>query len=175
MNVNIPAGVDTGMHVRVAGQGQPSPNGGPPGDCHCVVKVREHDLFQRDGQHLILRLPITYSQAALGATIEVPTLDGPANLKVHKGTQSGELFPLRGKGMPDPHGRRPPGDLVVQANIETPKKLSSRQEELLRELAELENVDVTPQRQGFLDKLRGYFTVDDSKDEVKIEAVKEEE
>ena len=77
-DVAIPAGVDDGMRVRLAGEGEPSPDGGPPGDCYCFVTVRKHKLFQRDGTHLILQMPITYSQAALGATIEVPTLDGPA-------------------------------------------------------------------------------------------------
>ncbi len=93
-----------GMRVRLAGEGEPSPDGGPPGDCYCFVSVREHPLFHRDGRHLILELPITYTQAALGATIEVPTLDGPDNLAIPPGTQSGEVFRMRKRGMPDPHG-----------------------------------------------------------------------
>jgi molecular chaperone DnaJ len=120
------------------------------------VNLRKHKLFQRDGNHLILQLPITYSQAALGATIEVPTLGGKASLDIPGGTQSGEVFRMRGKGMPDVRGGRN-GDLLVQTVIEVPKKVSGRQEELLRELAELERTDVTPHRQSFWDRMVDYF------------------
>jgi len=154
--VPIPAGVDDGMRVRVPGEGEPSPDGGPPGDCYCFISVRPHDIFQRDGTNLILQLPVTYSQAALGATIEVPTLDGPSELTVPAGTQSSEVFRMSRKGVPDPHGGRE-GDLLVQIYIETPKKLTTRQEQLLRELAELEHANVTPHRKTFLEKIRSYF------------------
>jgi molecular chaperone DnaJ len=157
LTVGIPPGIDTGMRVRLTGEGEPSPEGGPPGDCYCFINVREHHLFQRDGSNLILELPITYCQAALGATIAVPTLKGPDELEVPRGTQSGDVFRIRGRGMPDPRGGAV-GDLLVQTHIETPKKLTPKQEELLRELAELEKTDVTPQRRSFLDKLREYFT-----------------
>ncbi len=156
IDVAIPAGIDDGMRVRLPGEGEPSPDGGPPGDCYCFVSVREHPLFHRDGTHLVLQLPITYTQAALGATIEVPTLSGPDNLTIPEGTQSGEVFRLRKRGMPNPHGGVK-GDLLVQTYIEVPKKLNERQEVLLRQLAELEHADVTPQRKSFLDKLRNYF------------------
>ena len=161
LEVAIPAGVDDGMRVRLQGEGEPSQNGdGPPGDCYCFVQVRKHNLFHRDGHHLVLQLPITYSQAALGSKIEVPTLDGPDEMKVPSGTQSGDVFKIAGRGMPDPQsGRR--GDLLVQTFIETPKKLSQRQEELLRELAELEQTHVSPQRKSFLEKLKNYFAVSD--------------
>jgi molecular chaperone DnaJ len=161
LDVAIPAGVDDGMRVRLMGEGEPSPDGGPPGDCYCFVTLRPHRLFQREGDHLILRLPIGYSQAALGATIEVPTLDGRADLEVPQGTQSGDVFRLRGRGMPNPRGGKL-GDLLVQTYIEVPKKLSQREEELLRELAELENANVTPHRKSFLEKLAGYFTNEQS-------------
>lgn len=154
--IHIPAGVDNGVRLRLNGEGDPSPDGGPPGDCYCVVQVREHTLFHRDGNHLILQLPIAFSQAALGATIQVPTLDGPDSLSIPAGTQSGEVFRLRRRGMPDPHGGGR-GDLLVQTFIEVPKELSPAQEALLRQLAELERVEVTPHRRGFLDKLRDYF------------------
>jgi len=157
LNVSIPAGVDTGMRVRLQGEGEPSPSGGPPGDCYCFINVQQHDLFQRDGAHLVLRLPITYTQAALGATIEVPTLNGPAEFTLPQGTQSGDVFRIDGKGMPDIQ-RSGNGDLAVQTYIETPRKLNARQEELLRELAEQENVHVTPHRKTFLEKIRDYFT-----------------
>lgn len=157
IDVSIPAGVDDGTRVRITGQGEPSPDGGPPGHCYCFVSVKKHEIFEREGDHLILRMPISYTQAALGATIEIPTLDGPDELKIAAGTQPGEVFRLRGQGMTDPHSGRK-GDLHVQLNIETPKKLSKRQEELLRELAELEEIDVSPKRKSFLASIKDYFT-----------------
>jgi len=154
--VQIPAGIDDQMRVRLPGEGEPSANGGPRGDCYCFITVKEHALFQREGQHLIVRVPITYSQAALGASVEVPTLDGPHELKVPGGTQSGEVFRLRGRGMPSPRSRDV-GDLLVQVTIEVPKSLGPRQEELLRELADLEHTDVTPHRKSFFEKVKEYF------------------
>lgn len=154
--VQIPAGVDDQMRVRLPGEGEPSPSGGPRGDCYCFITVREHPLFQREGQHLVVRVPISYSQAALGATIEVPTLDGPHELAVPAGTQTAEVFKLRGKGMPSPRGRGV-GDLLVQVNIEVPKTLSESQESLLRQLAEHEHVEVSPHRKSFFDKVREFF------------------
>ena len=159
LNVRIPAGVDDGTRVRVSGEGEPSPDGGPPGDCYCFVSIKRHHLFQRDGRNLVLQLPITYCQAALGAKLDVPTLAGPEKLEIPRGTQSGDVFRLRGRGMPDPRGA-PVGDLLVQTYIETPKKLTAPQEELLRQLAELEHSEVTPHRKSFLEKLREYFTGD---------------
>lgn len=155
-DVQIPAGIDDQMRVRLPGEGEPSPNGGPRGDCYCFITVKEHPLFQREGSHLIVRVPVSYSQAALGATIEVPTLDGRHELKVPAGTQTGEVFKLRGRGMPSPRGREV-GDLLVQVNIEVPKNLSERQEELLRELAEHEHANVSPHRKSFFEKVREYF------------------
>lgn len=156
LKVVIPAGIDDGTAVRLMNEGEPSPDGGPPGILYCVVAVKAHKLFSRDGKNLILQLPMTYSQAALGATIEVPTLVGRGELTLPAGTQSGDVFTMRGQGMPDPHGGRV-GDLLVQTYIETPKKLTKRQAELLRELAEIEQVDVTPHRKTFLEKIRDYF------------------
>ena len=154
--VAIPAGIDDQMRVRVPGEGEPSPDGGPPGDCYCFISVKEHALFQREEQHLILRVPVSYSQAALGTTLQVPTLEGAYDLKVPAGTQSGEVFRLRGRGMPNPRSREV-GDLLVQVNIEVPKRLNERQEELLRELAEEEHAQVTPHRKSFLESVRKYF------------------
>ena len=159
--VEIPAGVDDGMQVRITGQGEPSPNGGPPGDCYCVVSVEPHSLFEREGQHLICRVPITYSQAVLGCMLEVPTLNGPGEVKVSPGTQSGKVFRLKGQGMPDPRVVGV-GDLLVQVNIDVPEKVSSEEEELLRQLAELEHKNVAPVRKSFFDKLKDYFTDDES-------------
>ncbi len=158
LDVTIPAGVDSDMRVRLPGEGEPSLVGGSSGDCYCFITVRKHNLFHRDGDHLVLQIPITYSQAALGAEIDVPTLVGSKPLTIPDGTQSGEVFKLRELGMPNPQGGRP-GDLLVQTFIETPKKLSTQQELLLRELAELEKTDVSPQRKSFLDKLKNYFAL----------------
>ncbi|SRR6056297_1106764 len=160
-SVDIPAGVDDGMRVRVPGEGEASPDGGPPGDCYLFITVQPHSLFHRDGRDLILQLPISYSQAALGAEIEVPTLDGPHQLRIPPGTHSGEVFTVRNQGMPDPRGGRR-GNLRVQTIIEVPKKLSEKQEQLLRELADLEHESVLPQRKSFLSKLRDFFDPESS-------------
>ena len=159
-NVMIPAGVDDQMRVRVTGEGEPSPNGGPAGDCYCFIHVTEHPLFRREGGHLICRLPMTYSQAALGAMIEVPTLDGKEEIEIPKGTQPGEVFTLRRRGMPDPRGGAV-GDLHVQVQIEVPKKLDREQEELIRQLADHDQVNVTPHRKKFTERLRDFFIPED--------------
>jgi molecular chaperone DnaJ len=162
LDVSIPAGVDDGMRVRLTGEGEPSPDGGPAGDCYCFISVKRHKLFHRDGKNLIVQFPIAYTQAALGAEVEVPTLAGPEGLTIPRGTQSGEVFKLAGFGMPDPQGGRK-GDLLVQTFIETPKKLNKAQEDLLRELAELEHTNVSPQRKKFFDKIKDYFAISTDK------------
>lgn len=163
LDVTIPAGVDDGMRVRLAGEGQASPDGGPPGDAYCFIQVRKHKMFRREGSDLVLQVPLSYSQAVLGTDIEIPTLDGRKTLQVPKGTQSGEVFQLRGQGMPDPRSGMK-GDLLVQTFIEIPKKVGSQQEELLRQLAELEEEHVTPQRKSFLDRVVSYFRTDEQAD-----------
>ncbi|MGB0598646.1 MAG: molecular chaperone DnaJ [Rubripirellula sp.] len=159
LTVKIPAGISDGTRVRVSGEGEASPDGGPVGDCYVFITVKPHDLFKRDGNHLILQLPISYSQAALGAEIEVPTLDGPEPLRVVAGTQNGEVFTIRGKGIVDHRGGAA-GDLLVQVFIEVPKKLTDEQERLLRELADLDHESVLPHRTTFLEKLRNFFDSD---------------
>ena len=156
IEVDIPAGVDDDMQVRISGQGEPSPQGGPPGDCYCFVSIRQHHLFERDGQHLICRVPITYPQATLGCELEVPTLKGKADLKVPSGTQSGKVFRLRGLGLPDPRVVGV-GDLLVQVNIEVPQKLAEEEEKLLRQLAEVEHKNVAPERKGFFESVKEYL------------------
>jgi molecular chaperone DnaJ len=158
--VQIPPGVDDEMRVRITGEGEPSPNGGPSGDCYCFISVLPHPLFERDGQNLVCRVPITYSQAALGTTLEVPTLEGRGEVTIPAGTQSGQVFRMGGKGMPDPR-RRGLGDLLVQVVIEVPMKLSREEQALLRELAELEHKHVAPERKSFFSKLKEYFTADE--------------
>lgn len=154
--VNIPAGVDSQTQLRLQGEGEPSPDGGPPGDCYCFIRVSEHPLFQRQGRHVICQVPISYSQAALGATIDVPTLTGPEEVQIPPGSQNGDVLKLTGRGMPDPryHGR---GDLLLQLHIEVPKKVSGEHEELLRRLAEIEKTQVTPKRKSFFEQLKEYF------------------
>jgi molecular chaperone DnaJ len=162
LDVNIPAGVDTGMRVRLSGEGEAGEPGAPPGDLYVLIRVREHALFQRQDQHLVCQVPITFSQAALGGEIELPSLDGRVPHKLRRGIQSGEVVRVAGKGMPPsplaPGGR--PGDLLVQVVVETPRNLTKRQEELFRELAELEHANVSPQRKSFLEKLRDFFTAE---------------
>jgi molecular chaperone DnaJ len=158
--VKIPAGVDDGMQIRITGQGEPSPNGGPPGDCYCFLSILPHPLFERDGQNIVCHVPISYTQAALGCTLEVPTLQGRGEVEIPAGTQSGEVFRMGGKGMPDPR-RRGLGDLLVQVAIEVPTKLSSDEEKLLRELATLEHKHVAPERKGWFQQLKEYFTQSD--------------
>ncbi|MFN5915761.1 MAG: molecular chaperone DnaJ, partial [Planctomycetota bacterium] len=156
LEVKIPAGVDDEMRVRLQGEGQPSPDGGPRGDAYCFIHVKPHPIFKRDGQDLILQFPISFSQAALGAKVEIPILDGRKDLDVPAGTQSGTVFRLRGLGMPDPHsGAR--GDLLIQTFIEVPKKLNKRQQDLLRELAEIEEKNISPERKTFMDRIMAYF------------------
>ena len=154
--VQIPAGVDDGTQLRIQGEGDPSPDGGPAGDCYCVIRVAQHPLFERKGQHLICQIPISYSQAVLGTTLEVPTLDGRELLEIPRGTQSGECFTLRGRGMPDPR-QRGRGDLLVQVHIDVPRELDPRHDEALRALAEIENTQVSPKRLGFFEKVKQYF------------------
>ena len=160
--VKIPPGIDDGMQVRIRGEGEPSPDGGPAGDLYCHVQVRKHRLFQRDGNNLILQMPISYTQAALGSKLEIPTLQGKHELPIGAGTQSGDVFRIRGRGMPDPRGSGP-GDLLVQTHIEVPKKISAEQEKLLRELAEIEQAHVSPHRKSFFEKIKEYFAGEETK------------
>jgi molecular chaperone DnaJ len=131
-SVKIPAGVKDGARIRVAGKGEPGPTGGPPGDLFVVVRVAPHKLFGRRGADLTLELPVSYSEAALGANVKVPTLNGPVTLKVPAGTPAGKTFRIRGKGAPKPKGGA--GDLLVTVNVDVPTKLGTREKELLEEL-----------------------------------------
>jgi len=156
IKVSIPRGIQTGLQLRVDGEGEPGQLGGPRGDLFCVIEVEEHPLFHRDGDDLLCEMPIGFAQAALGAQIEVPTLAGAAKLTIPAGTQSGKAFRLRGQGMPSVYGHGH-GDLLVRVQVETPRKLTARQKELLKELAQLESETVTPERKSFLDKVKDLF------------------
>jgi molecular chaperone DnaJ len=162
VEVDVPAGIEDGTRIRIAGEGEQETPGGPRGDLYCHVRVEPHQFFVRDGDNLVFELPITYSQAALGAEVEVPTLAGTAKLKIPRGTQTGDVFRLRGQGLPNVHtGRK--GDLFARAAIEVPKKLTKRHEEILRELAETEEASVSPKRRSFLEWLKSQFAADEKK------------
>jgi molecular chaperone DnaJ len=160
--VDIPAGVDTGSTLRLTGRGAAGPRGGPKGDLYVHVRVAAHERFERDGFDLRCDVPITLTQAALGAHLRFETLDGTEDLVVPRGTPSGREFRLRGRGVPhlDPDPRRDRerrGDLIVRAVIEMPTDLTAEQEELLRRLAELRGEDVAPADTGLLSKIRSAF------------------
>ena len=159
--VTIPAGIDTGMQLCLRGEGEAGSRGGPRGDLYVDVEVKPHKLFERDGDDLMCRVPITYTQAALGAEVEIPTLNGRQTLEVKPGTQPGSVTKLRGQGMPDPRGSSHKGDLLVEVQVEVPRKMTSRQEELLRELAELEDKDVMPHRKTFFEQVKDFFSGDE--------------
>jgi len=155
--IKIPAGVDTGTRLRMQGEGERSSEGGPPGDCYVFVSVKPHPLFQRDGQVLICRVPISYPQAALGAEVEIPTLDGREKVTIPAGTQNNDIITLRGRGMPIPR-RNLAGDLHIQVYIEVPRKLKPEHRKLLQQLADLEGDHVLPERKNFLGKIGDFVS-----------------
>ncbi len=158
--LKIPPGATNGLILLLRGQGEPGDPGAPRGNLRVQIQVRPHPFFVREDSNLICPVPVSFAQAALGAEIEVPTLDGPSLMEIPRGTQSGDVITLRGRGMPDLNGRGR-GDQHVRVVIETPRKLTERQEELLRELAELDHAHVSPKRKGFVEKLRDFFTEPD--------------
>jgi len=157
ITINVPAGVESGQRLRIAGEGEGGLRGGPPGNLYIDIGVAKHELFQRDGAHLVLQVPISFSAAAVGAEIKIPTLDGEAKLKVPAGTQSGDHFRLKGKGMPVVNGGRT-GDLFVIVNVKTPTKLSKEQKKLFRQLELLDDEDYSPgSDKSLLDRLKELF------------------
>jgi molecular chaperone DnaJ len=157
LSVRVPAGIRDGQAIRVGGEGEPGTGGGPHGDLHVVVRVAEHELFTREDDHLIMKMPVSFSQAALGTTVSVATLDGETELTIKPGTQHGELFRIRGKGMPSLRGGSR-GDLIVALLLEVPTKLTGKQKELLRAYAESENHEVLPENKGFWEKIKTYIS-----------------
>lgn len=153
LSVDIPAGVDNGSTLRVSGEGEPGHGGGPRGDLYIHIEVAQHEIFQRDGTTLHCEMPISFAQAALGATLRVPTLDKEAELKVPAGTQPGTQFRLRGLGLPDLRGYRQ-GDLIVKVVVEVPAKLGKRQRELIEELGRLDGEEDSPLFKQFFDRLK---------------------
>lgn len=156
VTLRIPAGVDTGNRLRSAGNGESGLRGGPPGDLYVVLHVRPHDIFQRDGDDLLCEVPISFVQAALGAEIEVPTLEGAAHIKVPPGTQSGTIFRLKGKGMRNVQGYGK-GDLHVRAAVEVPTKLNPSQRSKLEEFAALCDANVNPRSKSFFERAKELF------------------
>lgn len=151
--VSIPAGVDNGTQLRLAGEGQPGSNGGPNGNLYLEIRVKPHKFFRRRSDDILLDLNINVAQAALGAEIEVPTVDGPARLVVPAGTQPGKIFNLRGKGAPHVRGSGR-GDQLVVVSVEVPTRLNAEQAKLFEQLAKTLGSEVRPQERSFLDRLR---------------------
>ena len=156
--VDIPPGVDNGTRIRLTGKGEAGPQGAPPGDLYIFLHVKPHPVFEREGTALFTRVPISFTTAALGETIEIPGLDGVAHaIDIPAGIQSGRQLRKRGAGMPVLQGRGR-GDLVVEVTVETPTGLSARQKELLREFRETETGDECPESRGFFERIKGAFS-----------------
>lgn len=160
LNVKIPPGIHDGQSIRIRGEGEPGETGSVRGDLRCVVRIVEHEFLVREGDHLVCRLPVSFTQAALGTTVEVPTLTGTTSLKIPAGTQFGEIFRLSGRGLPSLQSGRK-GDEIVQVVIEIPKKLSKQQEELLRQFATTEDKNVAPESKSFFERMKAYLTGED--------------
>lgn len=156
IKVNIPAGVDDGQQLRVAGQGEPGVNGGPSGDLYIVFRVREHEYFERDGDDIYYELNLTFPQAALGDEIEVPTVHGKVKLKIPAGTQSGAQFRIKDKGVKNVHGYGM-GHQYVIVKVVTPTKLTEKQKQLLREFAEISGDIPEEQGSSLFDKIKKTF------------------
>jgi len=157
LSVRIPPGVDNGSRLKLRGEGEAGYGGGTPGDLYVIIHVKEHSLFVRQENHIVIEVPISFPQAALGCEIEVPTLEGKVNLKVPSGTQSGKVLRLKGKGIIDLHGYGR-GDQLIRVVVETPRSLTTRQRELLEEFAKLDGKAVNhPLSKGFVDQIKKMF------------------
>ena len=156
ISIKIPAGVHEGQGIRVAGEGEPGRNGGPRGDLYCYVRVKAHPFLVRDGNDLVAVVPISFTQAALGAMIDVPTLDSTRQFRIPPGTQHGNIFRIKGRGLPDLRTHRN-GDELIRVMVEIPKKLTGEQEQLLRTFAETEDKNVMPESKNFFEKLKKHF------------------
>lgn len=160
IHLDIPAGIDDGQQIRVQGKGEEGVNGGPAGDLFVVIRVQPHEFFQREGDHIFCEMPLTFTQAALGDEIEVPTVHGNVKLKVPAGTQTGKTFRLKEKGAPNVHGRGQ-GDQHVKTKVITPKNLTERQKELLREFNDISGNEATDEQHGnFFERMKRAFKGD---------------
>jgi molecular chaperone DnaJ len=156
LSVKIPPGVDTGSRLKLRGEGESAPAGGAGGDLYVVIEVEPHPIFIRENLDILCDVPISIAQAALGAEIDVPTLNGKVKMKIPPGTQSGKVFRMKGKGINDVQGYHQ-GDQHVRIRVETPTHLTARQKELLKEFAAAGGEDVNPMAKGFLDKMKDLF------------------
>jgi molecular chaperone DnaJ len=156
LKVKVPAGVDTGQRLRLSGEGEEGVRGGGNGDLFVIIRVRPHPLFVRDENDIVCDMPVSFPQVALGATVEVPTLDGKVKMRIPAGTQSGKIFRLREKGIPalGGFGR---GDQLVRVMVETPSRMSDDQKEALRRFTELSGEELHPAKRSFLEKVRELF------------------
>ena len=158
VKVHIPGGVDNGMRLKMSGYGDAGQAGGPPGDLYVFITVEPHEIFEREGNDIILDLPISFADAALGCKKEVPSLFSKAcRITIPEGTQNDKQFRVKGEGFPNVHGQGK-GDLIVKIVVETPTHLSEKQKELLQAFSELEGPANLPKRKSFLDKIKGIFT-----------------
>jgi molecular chaperone DnaJ len=157
LSVNIPAGVEDGTRIRLAGEGEAGVRGGPAGDLYIFLSIKPHEFFQRDGADIFCRVPISMITGALGGHIDVPTVDGgQTRVKVPEGTESGKQFRLKGKGMPVLRSKVS-GDMYIQVDVETPKNLTSRQRELLEEFERESNRETSPHSSGFFTRVKEFF------------------
>ena len=159
VGINVPAGIDDGQTIIIRGKGNVGQNGGPSGDLHVRIAVRPHPLFERRGNDILCDLPLTFVQAALGAELQVPTLDGRIPYTVKEGTQPGEQLRIKGKGFPDVHGRRD-GDLIFRVTIEVPKNLNHEQKDLLKQFDGSTSDKNYQKRKTFFDKIKNAFGAD---------------
>ncbi|WP_068466846.1 molecular chaperone DnaJ [Candidatus Protochlamydia phocaeensis] len=158
IKVHIPAGVDSGMRLKMSGYGDAGQGGGPPGDLYVFINVEPHEIFEREGNDVIIDLPISFAEAALGCKKEVPSPMGhTCRITIPEGTQNGKIFRVKGEGFPNVHGHGK-GDLLVRIFVETPTRLSDKQKELLQEFSNLEGPNNLPKRKGFLDKIKDFFS-----------------
>ncbi len=154
--VRVPAGIDSEQRLKLSGEGDAGMGGGPSGDLYVLISINQHEFFEREGFDVLCTVPISFSQAALGADIEVPTLEGKVEVKIPNGTQSGRKLRLKGKGIQrlGGHGR---GDQIISVHVETPTKLTSEQKDLLEKLAKFDTSSSNPMSKGFLDKFKDIF------------------
>lgn len=158
VKVHVPAGVDSGMRLKMSGYGDAGQGGGPAGDLYVFIQVEPNEIFEREGDDILLDLPISFTEAALGCKKEVPSMfNHTCRITIPEGAQNGKVFRVKGEGFPNVHGHGK-GDLLVKIFVETPTKLNERQKELLQEFSKLESPANLPKRKGFLDKIKGLFT-----------------
>ncbi len=153
INIKIPAGIDDGQSLRLAGRGETGQKGGPPGDLIIFVRVKPHEFFRREGRNVVCEVPVSFVQASLGDDVEVPTLEGKVNLRIPEGTQSGKVLRLRNKGIQDLRGSGR-GDQLVQIKVVTPQKLTAKQKDLLREFAKEGGGDLPEESKGFFERMK---------------------